>query len=146
VVAPSPQDVPATPLAACTPLDAVAAAAAEQLLLPLVATLVPDGATAVGPLVAGQCLPDEAVAAQIPVRTGRCYTVLGLGLAPVERVALEIGDPPVAHSESAGPQAVIGARPACFPWSGADATVRVTARATSGQGVAVARVYESTAP
>jgi hypothetical protein len=136
---------------ACVPLDPTAAAAATQLIAPLGASHAPAGAQPVGALVAGQCTTGQSLEADVPVQPGRCYTVVGAALAPVQDLDLQLsaplgvtglGSPVLAEDKSDGPTAVLGESPHCFKWAWPQAaTMKLVVRVQAGQGVVAAQVY-----
>jgi hypothetical protein len=137
------------PGAPATPLDRVQERAAE-LLLERLAARHARGAVAVGEIVAGQFREREALVRPVSVRPGGCYSVLALGLSPVTRLELafrsrdvpSFGATAVGDGER-GPEAAIGANGRCLTVPGPAApTAELVLSVETGQGVAVARVYE----
>lgn len=132
-------------------LDANAAVGAEQLLTPVVAAHVPDGAVPAGALVAGQFDQGQSLRVPVTLSPGACYTVVAKALAPVVEVDLALtsaGGPPGVKPTSVkdaetGLVATIGKRPDCLRWaSPASGSMTLTLTVPDGQGVAAAQVYE----
>ena len=139
--------------AACVPLDDVAAAAARQLLAPLGQRHAPPGARPIGALLGGQCVAGQTLEADLTVRSGKCYTVVGVGLPPVEDLDLQLVSPvpvgglqaPVlAEDKTDGSEAVLAGHPNCFKWVWpAAASIKLLVRVESGEGVVAAQAFES---
>jgi hypothetical protein len=136
------------PALRAVPLDAVQAAAATQLIAPLAEQHAPDGAQPLGPAVAGQFQAGQALEQAVQLQPGRCYTVVGVGLPPVQDLDLELvtdlagmAQPVLAEDKTDGPSAVLGAKPNCFVWALPAAPAKLVVRVQSGQGVAAAQVY-----
>jgi len=132
-------------------LDASAAAGAAQLLGPLLAGVVPDGARPVGELVAGQFAQGQSLRAPVTLKAGGCYTVVAVALAPVTEVDVALTpsiaipgfNPTAAKDSETGLVASIGKKPNCFKWAlPAAGTMTLTLTVPGGQGVAAAQVYE----
>ncbi len=148
--APPPVPPPSGPSA--TPLDATSAAAATQLLAPLAAQHAPPGAKPLGPAIGGQFTQGQQLEAQIQMQPGRCYTVVGVGLPPVQELDIQLvatvpvpglTSPVIASDQTHGPNAVLGDKPNCFKWAAPFAApVKVVVRVSAGQGVAAAQVFE----
>ncbi len=148
--APPPPPGPSGPSA--TPLDPTAAAAATQLLAPLAAQHAPAGATPLGSVIAGQFTQGQQLEQQIQMQPGRCYTVVGVGLPPVQNLDIQLvpmvaipgmTSPVIASDQTQAPQAVLGEKPNCFKWAAPFAApVKVVVKVSAGQGVAAAQVYE----
>ena len=135
-----------------TPLDPTAAAAATQLLAPLAAQHAPAGAKPLGSAIAGQFHQGQQLEQQIQMQPGRCYTVVGVGLPPVQNLDIQLvptvaipgmTSPVIASDQTQGPNAVLGDKPNCFKWAAPFAApVKVIVKVSSGQGVAAAQVFE----
>lgn len=132
-------------------LDASAASGAAQLLGPVLAGVLPDGARPLGELVAGQFTQGQSLREPVTLKPGACYTVVAVALAPVTEVdvaltpALPIPgfNPTAAKDSETGLVATIGKKPNCFKWAlPAEATMTLTLTVPGGQGVAAAQLYE----
>lgn len=132
-------------------LDANAAAGAIQLLTPLVAPHVPEGAVPVGSLVAGQFAQGQSLREPLTMNPGACYTVVAVAAAPVTEVDLALTpavsvpgfNPTAAKDPETGLVATIGKKPNCFRWAlPAAGSMTLTLTVAAGQGVAAAEVYE----
>lgn len=132
-------------------LDANAAAGAIQMLTPLVASFVPEGAVPVGPLVAGQFAQGQSLREPLTLNPGACYTVIAVAAAPVTEVDLALTpavavpgfNPTAAKDPETGLVATIGKKPSCFKWAlPAAGSMTLTLTVPGGQGVAAAQVYE----
>ena len=146
--APPPLPGPSGP--AAVPLDPTAAAAATQLLAPLGAQQAPEGAKPIGGLIAGQFQAGQVLERDVQMQPGRCYTVVGVGLPPVEDLDLQLvtgvsglPGPIIAEDKTDASNAVLGGKPNCFKWAlPVAAPVKVVVTVAAGQGVAAAQVYE----
>jgi hypothetical protein len=106
----------------------------------------------VGEVLAGNFTTGQVLERDFEALPGKCYSVVGAGLPPVNEVELKLvpafvlprGQTAVlAEDKLRGPEAVLGAPPHCFKWAAPlAATLRVVLRVGQGQGVAAARVYE----
>ncbi|HEY6722953.1 MAG TPA: hypothetical protein VI197_02945 [Polyangiaceae bacterium] len=132
-------------------IDANAAAGAIQMLTPLVAAYVPEGAVPVGPLLAGQFAQGQSLREPLTLTPGSCYTVVAIAAAPVTEVDLALTpavsvpgfNPTAAKDPEAGLVATIGKKPTCFKWAlPAVGSMTLTLTVPAGQGVAAAQVYE----
>ncbi len=131
-------------------LDPTAAAAATELLAPLGAAHAPAGAKPLGDLMAGQFQAGQVLERTVQLQPGRCYTVVGVGLPPVQDLDLQIVtgvngvvNPVVAEDKTDAPNAVLGGKPNCFKWAfPVAAPVKVVVKVEAGQGVAAAQIYE----
>lgn len=132
-------------------LDANAALGAVQMLTPLVATYVPEGAVPVGPLVAGQFTAGQSLRESVTLNPGACYTVVAVAAAPVTEVDLALTpaisvpgfNPTAAKDPETGLVATIGKKPNCFKWAlPAAGSMTLTLTVSGGQGVAAAQLYE----
>jgi hypothetical protein len=142
----------ATSLPACVALDATAASAAAQLLAPLGAQHAAPGAKPVGSLLAGQCQAGHGLEAEVMLQPGRCYTVVGTGLPPVEDLDIQLvaklpiagmASPILAEDKTDAANAVLGEDPSCFKWAlPTAAPVRILVKVERGQGVVAAQMYE----
>jgi hypothetical protein len=140
-----------TPGSDAVRLDASAASGAAQLLGPVLAGVVPDGARPVGELVAGQFTQGQSLREPVTLKPGACYTVVAVALAPVTEVdvalipALPIPgfNPTAAKDPETGLLATIGKKPNCFKWAlPAEGTMTLILTVPGGQGVAAAQLYE----
>ena len=103
-----------------------------------------------GALIAGQFQPGQVLERSVQMQPGRCYTVVGVGLPPVQDLDLQlissVGgllNPIVAEDKTDGPNAVLGEKPHCFKWAlPLAAPVKVVVKVETGQGVAAAQIYE----
>ena len=131
-------------------LDPTSAAAATELLAPLGAAHAPAGAKPLGALIAGQFEPGQVLERTVQMQPGRCYTVVGVGLPPVQDLDLQLvtgvsslPSPIIAEDKTDAPNAVLGGNPNCFKWAlPVAAPVKVVIKVESGQGVAAAQIYE----
>jgi len=140
-----------TPGAEAVRLDTNAAAGAVQMLTPLVATYVPEGAMPVGRLVAGQFAQGQSLQEPVTLKPGACYTVVAIAAAPVSELDIALTpaipipgfNPTAAKDSETGLVATIGKKPSCFKWAlPAAGSMTLTVTVAGGQGVAAAQVYE----
>lgn len=140
-----------TPGSEAVRLDTNAAAGAVQMLTPLVATYVPEGAVPVGRLVAGQFTQGQSLQEPVTLKPGACYTVVAIAAAPVSEldvaltpaIAIPGFNPTAAKDSETGLVATIGKKPSCFKWAlPAAGSMTLTVTVVGGQGVAAAQVYE----
>jgi hypothetical protein len=132
-----------------TPLDPAAASAATQLLNPLAQQNAP-GAKPVGSAIAGQFQQGQTLEGQVQMQAGKCYTVIGVGLPPIQNLDVQLapfmpiaGLPAavVAQDQTVGPQAIIGEKGACYH-SVVPMPMKVIVTVSQGSGVAAVQVYE----
>jgi hypothetical protein len=135
-------------------LDPTAAAAATEILAPLGAAHAPPGAKPWGALIAGQFQAGQVLERTVEMQPGRCYTVVGVGLPPVQDLDLQLVTgvsgvpssvmaPVIAEDKTDAPDAVLGGKPNCFKWAlPVAAPVKVVVKVEAGQGVAAAQIYE----
>ena len=161
VAAPAPAPAPAAPPIiataapsgpSATPLDPNAAQAVTVLLGPLAQQQAMPGARAVGPAIAGNFQQGQALETQLQMNPGKCYTVVGVGLPPVQNLDLQLVPaisipgvpPPIAAADNTqSSTAVIGGKPNCYKWPFPIAgNMKLTVTVSQGQGVAAAQVYE----
>lgn len=140
-----------TPGAEAVRLDTNAAAGAVQMLTPLTATYVPEGAVPVGRLVAGQFAAGQSLQEPVTLKPGACYTVVAIAAAPVSELDIALTpaipipgfNPTAAKDSETGLVATIGKKPGCFKWAlPATGSMTLTVTVSAGQGVAAAQVYE----
>lgn len=140
-----------TPGAEAVRLDTNAAAGAVQMLTPLAATYVPEGAVPVGRLVAGQFAAGQSLQEPVTLKPGACYTVVAIAAAPVSELDVALTpaipipgfNPTAAKDSETGLVATIGKKPGCFKWAlPAAGAMTLTVTVAAGQGVAAAQVYE----
>lgn len=146
-----PPGMVAAPGAMATPLDPSAVAAVQPILRQLAATQAPAGAKPIGSVMAGNFLQGQVLEAQVQMEPGKCYTVVGAGVPPtVQELELQLlavtpmpGMAPVlAVDHTAGPQAVLGAKPNCYKWAWPIAApVKISIRMKAGQGLAAAQLF-----
>jgi hypothetical protein len=147
-----PPPVPVATAAAgptATPLDPAAATAATQLIAPLAQQSAP-GAKPVGSAIAGQFQQGQSLEGQVQMQANKCYTVIGVGLPPVQNLDVQLapfvpiaGMPAavVAQDQTVGPQAIIGEKQACYR-SMLPMPMKVIVTVSQGSGVAAVQVYE----
>jgi hypothetical protein len=132
-----------------TPLDPAAAGAATQLIAPLAAQSAP-GAKPVGSAIAGQFQQGQSLEGQVQMQANKCYTVIGVGLPPVQNLDIQLapfvpiaGMPAavVAQDQTVGPQAIIGEKQTCYR-SMLPMPMKVIVTVSQGSGVAAVQVYE----
>ncbi|MDX2055377.1 MAG: hypothetical protein SFV15_23440 [Polyangiaceae bacterium] len=134
------------------PADPAMSSTVAALLTPLGQSHAPAGAKAVGSPIVGQFQQGQSLEAQVMMNPGKCYTVVGVGMPPIQNVDLQIlptigipglPSPLLATDQTQGPNAVIGDKPNCFKWAfPMAAVVKVVLTVSSGQGVAAAQVFE----
>lgn len=134
------------------PADGAMTQTATQLLIPLGQSHAPSGAKAVGSALVGQFQQGQTLEAQVMMNPGKCYTIVGIGMPPIQNVDLQVlptigipglPAPVLATDQTTGPNAVIGDKPTCFKWAfPMAAVVKVVLTVSSGQGVAAAQVFE----
>ena len=105
-----------------------------------------------GTLIAGQFQAGQVLERTVQMQPGRCYTVVGTGLPPVEDLDLQLvaklpvagmASPVLAEDKTESANAVLGEKPNCFKWAlPAAAPVRLLLKVERGQGVAAAQLYE----
>lgn len=157
--APEPES-PQAPLGVVTsscatpavPIDLSAAQAATSLLPALAGAKAMPGAKAVGSPIAASFQQGQCVEVTVNMNPGKCYSVVGSGLPPVQNLDLSLvaaatlpGLPQVvaASDSSVGPTSVLGEAPNCFKWALPVAgTMKLIVRVSSGQGLAAAQVFE----
>jgi hypothetical protein len=135
-----------------TPPDPNAVAAASAALDALAKQSAPAGAAPVGSVITGQLATGQSVEAPLQLQPGKCYTVFGGGIPPVQEVNLQIlpvamipaaPGPVLAQDQNTGPMAVLGAEPHCFKWAPPfPAPVRVVLTVAAGQGAVAMQIYE----
>jgi hypothetical protein len=132
-----------------TPLDPGAASAATQLFAPLAQQNAP-GAKPVGSPIAGQFQQGQTLEGQVQMQAGKCYTVIGVGLPPIQNLDIQLapfmpiaGLPAavVAQDQTVSPQAIIGEKGACYH-SVIPMPMKVIVTVSQGSGVAAVQVYE----
>jgi hypothetical protein len=136
-----------------TPLDPTAAQAATQLITPLSAQHTVAGAKPVGSAIAGTFQTGQSLEAQIQMNPGKCYTVVGVGLPPVQNLDISlvpaVGIPglpaaTMAADNTVGANAVVGDKPNCFKWAlPMSGMMKVIMTVSAGSGVAAAQVFET---
>jgi hypothetical protein len=133
-----------------TPLDPAAAAAATQAIN-LVAPQSAPGAKPVGSAIAGQFQQGQSLEGQVQMQPNKCYTVIGVGLPPVQNLDIQLapfvampGLPAMvlAADQTVGPNAVIGEKAACYKSGPIAVPMKVIVTVSQGSGVAAAQVYE----
>jgi hypothetical protein len=133
-----------------TPLDPAAAAAATQAIN-LVAPQSAPGAKAVGSAIAGQFQQGQSLEGQVQMQPNKCYTVIGVGLPPVQNLDIQLapfvampGLPAMvlAADQTVGPNAVIGEKAACYKSGPIAVPMKVIVTVSQGSGVAAVQVYE----
>ncbi len=134
---------------AATPVDATLATAAG----PVIDALAAEHAQGMKPVqtVAGNFGAGQVLTVDFQADPGRCYVAFAAGLPGVQEVDLQISPavsmpgvpaPILAQDSTTGPSAVLGAKPNCFKWAApVGAPMRLTIRATQGQGLVAARLY-----
>lgn len=146
----SPSPSPASSPSA-QPIDPAAASVAAPFLHQLATAHTVPGARPLGSLLAGMFQTGQVLEAQIQLQPGKCYTVVGTGLAPVAELDVSLVmtvpipnvQPVLATDSDTGPTAVVGKKPNCYGWPfPLAAPVKVVLRVTSGSGLAAAQVYE----
>lgn len=133
------------PPAFATPVDYAMAAQAAPVMQYLARSHLPSGARQLAPPFAGQFAEGQILEQKMQLVAGKCYTVVGLALPPVEELNIELfaeADPrtPLLVDDTQGPQAVLGSRDKCY-LSTEGGPARLVLRVTKGQGVAAAQVY-----
>jgi hypothetical protein len=132
-----------------TPLDPAAASMATQALAPLAQQNAP-GAKPIGSPIAGQFQQGQTLEGQVQMQSGKCYTVIGVGLPPIQNLDIQLapfmpvaGLPAavVAQDQTVGPQAIIGEKASCYR-SMFPMPMKVIVTVSQGSGVAAVQVYE----
>jgi hypothetical protein len=134
------------------PLDPTAAQAATQALTALAQQHAMPGAKPVGSAIAGNFQQGQSLEAQVQMNPGKCYTIVGAGLPPVQNLDIQIvpaiampGLPQatLAADQTVGPDAVVGDKPNCFKWAlPMGGMVKVVVTVSQGSGIAAAQVFE----
>jgi hypothetical protein len=134
------------------PLDPAAAAAATQLIAPLGTQHAPAGAKPVGSAIAGNFQQGQSLEAQVQMNPGKCYTVVGVGLPPIQNLDISLipavavpGLPAatMAADNTVGANAIVGDKPNCFKWAlPMSGMMKVVMTVSAGSGVAAAQVFE----
>jgi hypothetical protein len=87
----------------------------------------------------------------VTMQSGKCYTVIGIGLPPVAELNVQILpvtavpglNAVLAQDQTTGPRAVLGKAPNCFQWALPVAgTVRVVTTVAAGTGLVATQVFE----
>jgi len=135
-----------------TPLDPTAAQAATQLIAPLGAQHAVAGAKPIGSAIAGTFQTGQSLEAQVQMNPGKCYTVVGVGLPPVQNLDISlvpaVGIPglpaaTMAADNTVGANAIVGDKPNCFKWAlPMSGMMKVIMTVSAGSGVAAAQVFE----
>jgi hypothetical protein len=148
----TPPPIPVATAAAgptATPLDPAAASAATQLMGPIAQQSAP-GAKPIGSAIAGQFQQGQSLEGQVQMQANKCYTVVGVGLPPVQNLDIQLapfvpiaGLPAavVAQDQTVGPQAIIGEKATCYR-SMLPMPMKVIVTVSQGSGVAAVQVYE----
>jgi hypothetical protein len=133
-----------------TPLDPAAAAAATQAINLLAPQSAP-GAKPVGSAIAGQFQQGQSLEGQVQMQANKCYTVIGVGLPPVQNLDIQLapfvampGLPAMvlAADQTVGPNATIGEKTACYKSGPIAVPMKVIVTVSQGSGVAAVQVYE----
>ncbi|HEX9620437.1 MAG TPA: hypothetical protein VF989_09890 [Polyangiaceae bacterium] len=156
--APAGTAPPAGPIAVgqagpqATPLDPTMAQTVTTLLGPLAQQSAPAGAKPVGSAIAGQFQQGQSLEQQVQMQPGKCYTVVGAGLPPVQNLDIQflpmvpipgIAAPVIAQDQTVAPNAVVGEKDGCFKWPMPVAgPMKIVVTVSQGSGVAAAQVYE----
>jgi hypothetical protein len=148
----APPAVPVATAAAgptATPLDPAAAATATQGITLLAQQSAP-GAKPVGSAIAGNFQQGQSLEGQVQMQANKCYTVIGVGLPPVQNLDIQLapfvpiaGLPAavVAQDQTVGPQAIIGEKATCYR-SMLPMPMKVIVTVSQGSGLAAVQVYE----
>jgi hypothetical protein len=122
-----------------------------SLLQALASSSVPQGALPVGPTLAARFDEGQSFDTLVELRPGRCYTLIGFGMPPIENIDLAIvADPAgpspeiVARDDTSAPTAVLGQKPDCLKWPtrrGVTAA-KLVMTVTRGTGIAAAQLYQ----
>jgi hypothetical protein len=133
-------------------LDPTAAQAATQLIGPLGQQHAMAGAKPVGSAIAGNFQQGQSLEEQIQMNPGKCYTVVGVGLPPVQNLDISLvpaialpGLPAAAMAadNTVGANAIVGEKPNCFKWAlPMSGMMKVIMTVSQGSGVAAAQVFE----
>jgi len=132
-------------------LDAAAAAAVQPILTGLVKDNVQAGAKPVGDALVGNFTQGQTLDVPIQLQPNKCYTVIGIGLPPVQNLDIQLapfvampGLPAMvlAADQTVGPQAVIGEKATCYRSGPIAVPMKVIVTVSQGSGVAAVQVYE----
>jgi len=138
--------LPQTAAGAATPLDL-------QLVTPLMTLLAANevvGMTPQGGAFGANFSAGQTFEHSFTLEPGKCYSVVGVGLPPIEELHAEIVVQPspslapvaLAEDKRTGPQAVIGGAGNCFrSISPVPVPAKVVLQASRGSGVAGAQLY-----
>ena len=106
----------------------------------------------VGSAIAGNFQQGQSLEAQVQMNPGKCYTVVGVGLPPIQNLDIALipavaipGLPAatMAADNTVGANAVVGDKPNCFKWAfPMSGMMKVVMTVSQGSGVAAAQVYE----
>ncbi len=153
-VVPSVEDeIVSEPLSLASPVDISMAAQAGPIVHHLAAAYLPGGARSLGVPFAAQFVAGQALVQEVQLEKDRCYTVVAVGLPPIKELNLALyqGDEVLsselseegrlASDDSAGSQAVLGARATCFS-PNVTAVYQLGLQVESGQGVAAGQVFQ----
>lgn len=146
---PAPESEPADPQevppSQATPVDVTMAAQAGPIIQYLASSHLPSGARQMGAPFAGQFAEKQILEQKMQLTSGKCYTVVAVGLPPVAEVNLELfsegATEPVAKDDTVGVQAVLGSRSSCFQPK-TSGPFRLVLSVDKGQGVAAAQVFQ----
>jgi hypothetical protein len=156
-VAPSAPSATALPSTSAAPsvspiaaIEPALAQAAQAVLNEVAKTEAPAGAKAVGMPSVNLLGPGQVSETTLSMAPGKCYTVIAVGLPPVNEINLQLfpattlpGMPPLAEDQMVGPRAVVGKTPNCFKWPlPVAAPARVVTTVVTGQGLVATQVYE----
>jgi hypothetical protein len=135
-----------------TPLDPAAAQASMQGLDLLAKDAAPGAKPVPGTALSGNFHEGQSLQADFQAQPGKCYTLVGAGLPPIQNLDVQIvsptplpgfGSPVLAVDKTSAPNAVTGEKPNCFKWAlMVPANLRITVTAAAGSGVAAAQLYE----
>lgn len=120
----------------------------DQQIAQIAAADAPLGAISLGTILFDCLSAGATIDTQILLQPNKCYTFVGLGLAPIVEVNLRLlndtGTGVLVSDEDQGSTAVVGRDPYCYKNATPTATpVKVLLEVVSGSGFAGAQVFES---
>ncbi len=134
-----------------TSLDPGAATVLGPVLTDLAKQYIVAGAKPLGAPMVGSFVQSQKLEGMIQLQPNKCYTVVATAMGTVQELNVQIAlatplpnlNPVLAIDSETGPTAVVGKKPNCYKWAWAMGTpAKVILEVPSGQGLAMAQVYE----
>ncbi len=142
--------VPAGPGVPAQAIDPAAAVNIQPLLVALAKAHTVPGSKPVGAPIMGQFQQGQSLEAQVQLVPGKCYSVVGASLPPVQELDIKLVavslpqiSPVLAQDNDAGGQAILGKKPNCYKWAlPMAAPAKLILTVPKGQGIAGAQLFE----